>query len=67
MRAALTGLKKVGYAIESDKVDGVRTYRAVAPNNYGITVYYGGITVPVLRCQAGITVPVTGITVLRCQ
>jgi hypothetical protein len=30
-RAALTGLKKKGYAITSDKVDGVRTYRAVAP------------------------------------
>ena len=30
-RAALTGLKKRGYVITSDKVDGVRTYRAVAP------------------------------------
>jgi len=30
-RAALTGLKKKGYAISSDKVDGLRTYRAVAP------------------------------------
>lgn len=30
-RAALTGLKKKGYAISSDKVDGVRTYRAVSP------------------------------------
>lgn len=30
-RAALTGLKKRGYAITSDKIDGVRTYRAVAP------------------------------------
>jgi hypothetical protein len=30
-RAALTSLKKKGYAISSDKVDGVRTYRAVAP------------------------------------
>ncbi|MEP7315776.1 MAG: DUF3489 domain-containing protein [Sphingomicrobium sp.] len=30
-RAALTGLKKLGYAIDSDKVDGIRTYRAVAP------------------------------------
>ncbi len=30
-RAALTGLKKRGYAISSDKVDGVRTYRGVAP------------------------------------
>jgi hypothetical protein len=30
-RAALTGLKRKGYVISSDKVDGVRTYRAVAP------------------------------------
>jgi hypothetical protein len=30
-RAALTGLKKKGYVISSDKVDGVRTYRGVAP------------------------------------
>lgn len=30
-RAALTGLKKKGYVISSDKVKGVRTYRAVAP------------------------------------
>lgn len=30
-RAALTGLKKKGYVLSSDKVDGVRTYRAVAP------------------------------------
>lgn len=30
-RAALTGLKKKGYALSSDKVKGVRTYRAVAP------------------------------------
>jgi hypothetical protein len=30
-RAALTGLKKKGYTISSDKLDGVRTYRAVAP------------------------------------
>lgn len=30
-RAALTGLKKKGYAISSDKHEGVRTYRAVAP------------------------------------
>jgi hypothetical protein len=30
-RAALTGLKKKGYVISSDKVDGIRTYRAVAP------------------------------------
>jgi hypothetical protein len=28
--AALTGLKKKGYFIDSDKVDGIRTYRAVA-------------------------------------
>jgi len=30
-RAALTGLKKKGYAIGSDKVEGVRTYRGIAP------------------------------------
>lgn len=30
-RAALTALRKKGYVISSDKVDGVRTYRAVAP------------------------------------
>ena len=30
-RAALTTLKKKGYAISSDKVDGVRTYRGIAP------------------------------------
>lgn len=30
-RAALTGLKKKGYALSSDKLDGVRTYRAAAP------------------------------------
>ena len=30
-RAALTGLRKKGYVISSDKVDGARTYRAVAP------------------------------------
>lgn len=30
-RAALTGLKKKSYAISSDKVGAVRTYRAVAP------------------------------------
>ncbi len=30
-RAALTGLKKKGYVISSEKVEGVRTYRAVAP------------------------------------
>ena len=31
VRAAMTGLKKSGYAIDSDKIDGLRTYRAVAP------------------------------------
>jgi len=31
VRAAMTGLRKRGYAIDSDKVDGLRTYRAVAP------------------------------------
>lgn len=31
VRAALTGLKKLGYIIDSDKVDGLRTYRAVEP------------------------------------
>jgi hypothetical protein len=30
-RAAMTGLRKKGYVIDSDKMDGVRTYRAVAP------------------------------------
>lgn len=30
-RAALTGLRKSGYVMDSDKIDGVRTYRAVAP------------------------------------
>ena len=30
-RAAMSGLRKKGYVIDSDKVDGVRTYRAVAP------------------------------------
>ena len=30
-RAALTGLKKKGFVISSDKIDGVRTYRAVTP------------------------------------
>lgn len=30
-RASMTGLRKKGYVIDSDKVDGVRTYRAVAP------------------------------------
>ena len=31
VHAALTGLKKIGYAIDSDKIDGLRTCRAVAP------------------------------------
>lgn len=31
-RAALTGLKKKGFTISSEKVDGVRTYRAVVPD-----------------------------------
>jgi hypothetical protein len=31
VRAALTGLKKKGYGIDSDKVGDVRTYRATAP------------------------------------
>lgn len=31
VRAALTGLRKKGYAIDSDRADGVRTYRGVAP------------------------------------
>lgn len=31
LRAALTGLKKKGFAVDSDKVGGIRTYRAVAP------------------------------------
>jgi hypothetical protein len=31
VRAALTRLKKLGYAVDSDKADGLRTYRAVAP------------------------------------
>lgn len=30
-RAALTGLRKKGHVITSDKVDGVRTYRAAEP------------------------------------
>jgi hypothetical protein len=30
-RAALTALKKRGYAISSDKINGVRAYRTVAP------------------------------------
>ena len=29
-RAALTGLRKKGHVITSDKIDGVRTYRAAA-------------------------------------
>ena len=31
IRAALTGLKKKGNVIRSDKVEGVRTYRGIAP------------------------------------
>jgi hypothetical protein len=31
VRAAITGLKKLGYAIDSEKIDGLRTYRAVEP------------------------------------
>lgn len=31
VRAAMTGIKKLGYAIDSDKIDGLRTYRAVEP------------------------------------
>ena len=31
VRAAMSGLRKAGYAIDSDKVDDLRTYRAVAP------------------------------------
>jgi hypothetical protein len=30
-RAAMTRLRTKGYVIDSDKVDGVRTYRGVAP------------------------------------
>jgi hypothetical protein len=30
-RAALSGLRKAGCTIDSDKVDGTRTYRGVAP------------------------------------
>ena len=30
-RAALTGLRKKGHVITSDKIDGVRTYRTAAP------------------------------------
>lgn len=30
-RSALTGLKKKGFVISSDKLEGIRTYRAVAP------------------------------------
>lgn len=29
-RAALTGIKKQGHALSSEKVDGVRTYRIIA-------------------------------------
>jgi hypothetical protein len=31
-RAALTGLRKKGFTISSEKVDGVRTYRAAPPD-----------------------------------
>lgn len=31
VRAAMTGLKKIGFSIDSDKIDSLRTYRAVAP------------------------------------
>ena len=31
VRAAMTGFRKKGYVIDSDKLDAVRTYRAVAP------------------------------------
>ena len=31
VRAVMTGLKKLGYTIDSDKIDGLRTYRAVEP------------------------------------
>lgn len=31
IRAAMTGLRKSGYVIDSDKMDGVPTYRAIAP------------------------------------
>lgn len=30
-RAALTGLRKAGYAIDSNEINGVRVYRAAAP------------------------------------
>ena len=30
-RAALTSLKKKGFVLSSDRVDGVRTYRGIAP------------------------------------
>ncbi len=30
-RAVLTGLRKSSYVIDSDKINGMRTYRAVAP------------------------------------
>ena len=32
-RAALTGLKKKGHVITSEKLDGVRTYRVAAASN----------------------------------
>jgi Protein of unknown function (DUF3489) len=32
-RAAITGLRKKGHVITSDKVNGVRTYRAAAPES----------------------------------
>ena len=31
VRAAMTGLRKAGYRLDSDRVDGLRTWRAVAP------------------------------------
>lgn len=31
VRAAMTGLRKTGYVIDGDKMDGISTYRAVAP------------------------------------
>jgi hypothetical protein len=32
-RAALSGLKKKGHEVTSTKVDGVRTYRVIAPQH----------------------------------
>ncbi len=32
-RAALTGLKKKGHVVASEKLDGVRTYRVAASSN----------------------------------